>query len=243
MLHHRLPSHLSQTHAGMNTHKIGFLKLTQHTVTSPLPMKLSLDWCIPRLPSQPLLLKECKNLGIFFYSDWRRVSWVELEGNTYHIIILMTLPIVICLCQYSIQLSQSNTWQTLKLHRHEWWISPHITQPFLYVKTVKLEYLHIYNLLQPWPPPPSSSNSLPFYLSHPFCSSFSLSVSLSCIASSLSLPGVSKQLKHLQGVTLGPHAPPKAVIAGGRRQRWKGERFIRLFSPPCSAWHRWRKCG
>lgn len=28
-----------------------------------------------------------------------------------------------------------------------------------------------------------------------------------------------KQLKHLQGVTLGPHAHPNAVSAGGRRQR------------------------
>lgn len=105
-----------------------------------------------------------------------------------------------------------------------------------------------YNLPLPWPPPPPSSNSLPFYLSHPCCSSFSFSVSLSSIASSFfslfpPLVGVSKQLKHLQGVTLGPHAPPNVVSAGGWRQRWKGECFIRLFSPCRSAWHWRRECG
>lgn len=80
-----------------------------------------------------------------------------------------------------------------------------------------------YNHLLPWPAPPSSP-ILPFSSPSPFLSPFLLLPHLFYF-----LAGVSKQLKHLQGVTLRPHAPPNVASAGGKRQRWKGERFIRLF--------------
>lgn len=79
------------------------------------------------------------------------------------------------------------------------------------------------NHLLPWPAPPSSP-ILPFSSPSPFLSPFLLLPHLFYF-----LAGVSKQLKHLQGVTLRPHAPPNVASAGGKRQRWKGERFIRLF--------------
>lgn len=63
---------------------------------------------------------------------------------------------------------------------------------------------------------------LPLTLSHsriPFAAPSPFLPPLSSVASSLSVAAVSKQLKHLQGVTSGPHAPPNAVSAGGRRQR------------------------
>ena len=42
--------------------EIFFESRTIHLLDPRLPLPMT-DWCVPRLPSQPLLLKECKNLG------------------------------------------------------------------------------------------------------------------------------------------------------------------------------------
>lgn len=96
----------------------------------------------------------------------------------------------------------------------------HIRKAFRGVKAVKLGYLHIttshYRDLRPrrlltlshstsliLAAAPSPFLSPCLLLPHLFFFLFP------------PLVGVSKQLKHLQGVTLGPHAPPNVVSAGG----------------------------
>lgn len=94
---------------------------------------------------------------------------------------------------------------------------PHKTT-FTCVKAVKLGSLHITTSYDRALRPrllltlSHSTSLIPAAAPSPFLSPCLLLPHL------FSLVGVSKQLKHLQGVTLGPHAPPNAVSAGGRRQ-------------------------
>lgn len=80
------PSHLSEANTGLNTHtpgsKIGFLKLTQHTPPRQPPLLHDEDWCVPRLPSLSLLLKQCKNLGNLTQSEKESAGWSRRNSDS-----------------------------------------------------------------------------------------------------------------------------------------------------------------
>lgn len=134
-------------------------------------MKPFPDLCIPRLPSRSLLFKECKNLGNLRVKQSQQGG----AGGKSH-----------C-CPDDSASSGLSLWMQYYRHTqmHDRHLNctgimsdeypPHKTT-FPWCKDSQTEILTHYNLLLPWPPPPSSSNSLPFYLSHPFCLPFCLPV-------------------------------------------------------------------